>query len=378
MAGESILVIDDSLAVQEIAQSALAGAGYRVSTAANGAAALTYPGIEEVRLFVIDGDMAGLSGEQTTRMLKARDDTHATPVLLLMDEEQVPERESINVGGVCGYLLKPFSAEDLTRKVEQVLLQQSLDEMALKVLAQSADRMMQTLADQQIQAAVQRKTELIVERCIHNVMTTVDQRARVEVDDQIKTLIDDKEQELVKLTVREVAQSMVEKLATAKVKEAIETVLREETERAVRRLTDQLVPSQIREKIKEMLGNILPREVESKLHRAAEKVVDDIGEALTEIVRVNADKTVPRLGRELLPPVIESQVATALNQTLPRRVQELVGRELAAQTSRYVDPELREATKRLRREIMRFNVLFAMLLTTGVGALAYYLIFLTG
>jgi len=371
MAGESILVIDDSLAVQDIARTALQDTGYQVTTAANGAAALTYPGIEDIDLIVIDSALEGLGGDETTTILKQHGNTHPIPVLLLVPETKVPARESLDIKGAIGYLLKPFDPKALVRKVENILEQQHLDDLARQYLTDAADKAMRELAEQQIQSAIERKTQIIVERSIQNVIAAVDLRARGEVDQRVTGLINDKEQELVKLTVREVAQSMVEKLAERKVEEAMQAILAEQTERAVKRVTDQVLPNQIREKAKEMLANILPREVEAKLQKATEKLVPEISQQIVATVEAVAGKTIPRTAREMLPPVVESQVAAALEQFLPRKVGELVARELREQLTTKIEPTIRESVSRIRRGALIFNGLLAAVLVTGMAVLFY-------
>jgi CheY-like chemotaxis protein len=352
MPGESILVIDESQAVQELAQTALASAGYRVAGAGNGAAALAYPTIEDVNLVVMGSDLVGLSGEETVRILKQHGQTHPIPVLLLVPEEGLPERENLPLGGACGFLLKPFRSEDLVRKVGQVLEQGNLDELACQYLANAADRRMGELADQQINKAIERKTELIVERCIQKVTAAIDQRARAEVDVRVTALATEKEQELVKLTVREVANSMVEKLAASKVEEAMERILTESTDRAVRRMADQMLPNLIRERIKEMVANIVPREIETRLDKAAEQRAADLSKQIIEMVEAVARKNVPRAAREILPAVTESQVNASLDKTLPKRVAELVRQELGAQIAGKIEPTIRDAAARLRKGVL--------------------------
>lgn len=371
MPGENILVIDDSLAVQDIARMALSGSGYQVTTASNGAAALTYPCIEDVNLIVIDSDLEGLSGEQTTTILKQHGHTHPIPVVLLVPEEKMSSRESLALSGACGYLLKPFDGPALVRKVEQALEQQNMDDLARQYLADTADKLMKGLAEQQIGAAVERKTQIIVERCIQNVISLVDQRARGEVEQRVTGLIGEKEQELVKMTVREVAQSMVEKLAERKVEEAMQTILAEQTDRAVKRVADQTLPNIIRDKIKEMLANIVPREVETKLQKAAEKMVPEISQQIIGTVESVANKTIPRAGRELLPPVVEAQVRGALEKELPRKVAELVARELRDQLSTNIEPVIRESVARIRKSVLIINGLMAAAVFVGVAAMLY-------
>jgi twitching motility two-component system response regulator PilH len=367
MPGESIMIVDDSTAVQDIAQATLHRAGYNVTTASNGVAALTHPGIESIDLIIIDKGLAGFTGDDTTHALKTQSGTHPIPVLMLVPEEFLTDRTSCELGGAAGYLVKPFDAPMLVRKVQQILEQCHLDDIARQYLNDAAEKIMIELADKQIGVAVDKKTELIVQRSIQKVTAAVDQAARKEVEDRVTTLVTEKEQELVKLTVNEVANSMVEKLALTKVEEAMHSILKDETEKAVRRQADQFLPNQIREKTKEMLANLLPREVETRLQRAAEKMVPELSQQIIGTVEAVAGKAVPRTAREMLPPVVEAQVATVLNQTLPRKVQELVAHELSEQMARRIEPAIKDAHARLRRQVMLWGGLVSSILVVGVG-----------
>ncbi|HOE95789.1 MAG TPA: response regulator [Candidatus Sumerlaeota bacterium] len=371
----SILVIDGSHAVQDLARNALGEAGYRVTTASNGAAVLTYPSLDDIDLLVIDSELAGLTGRETCRLLKQNDGTHEMPVLLLVPEGAVPNRENLELGPVNHFLLKPFDPRQLVRKVEQIFQQKALDQLTLEHMQRSADRIMTQLAEKQIQAAVERKTQLIIERCIQNITLSVDQYARNEVDSRITALVSDKEQELVKLTVREVANSMVEKLAVAKVEEALQGVLAQQTEAAVRRVTDQTLPGVIRERVREMLGNLLPREIETRLERAAEKMAPELSQQLIGTVEAVVNKTVPRSAREMLPPVVEGQVRAAMETSIPKRVSDLVAVELRTQMTQRIDPAIDAATRRISRGVLMINAAVGFLVLCGLGAMAWLTFF---
>lgn len=371
MAGESILVIDDTLAVQDMVRSALHDVGYHVTTVSNGTAALTCPSLDDVSLVVVDEQLDGLASRETIRILKQNGPTHPIPIILMVPEEGMTSTESVSLGGACSFLVKPFDPQALVRKVEQVLDQQRLDELSQQYLSDAADRMMTKLADQQIAGAVERKTNLIIERCIQNITMAIDQRARAQVDEHVTTLVSDKEQELVKLTVREVAQSMVEKLAASKVEEAMSVILAEQTERAVRGAADKTLPTMIREKSKEMLANMLPREVESRLQKAAEKMVPEISQQIVGTVEDVAKRVVPRAARELLPQVIDGQVATAVDQTVPRRVSELVARELDRQLRDKIEPAVKAAAARIRGSVLLINAATGIVIAAGIGIMIW-------
>ncbi len=369
MAAETILLVEDSPGERDIAQAYLEENGFKVVAAANAAAALTFPDINNVNLVILDATLDGVSGFETTRLLRQQADTHPLPILMLVPEGMIDNREDFFPGGADGYLLKPYEGPQLVRKVGRLLTQAHLESLSGKYLSDRTDEVMKELAAQHIQAGVERKTQLIIERCLQNVATAVDLRARQEVDKKIQTLAAEKEQELVKMTVREIAQSMVEKLAERKVGEAIETVLKDTCEKAVTRIANQLLPGTIRERVKENLNNTLPREIQTRLQKATEKIGPEMGQQIVATVEGVAQKTLPKVARELLPELAEKQMRVAASEQVPRIVSDLMGRELDKQMFERIDPAVRDSADRLRRTVFVWNGA-AALIAVGLGLAA--------
>lgn len=377
MAGETVLVIEDSSAERDIAQRALEDAGYRVISAANAVAALTYPEVEDINLVVLDSMLDGVSGLETARMLRSEGKTHSIPILMLIPEESVKARENIISGGADGFLLKPYDGKTLALKASGLIEQRFLDDLSSKYLNDMADEMMKELARAHVKDAVERKTQIIIERLIQNVATAVDERAREEVDKHVAALTAEKEQELVKITVREVANSMVEKLAERKVREAMDNSFVNESERVVQRIVDQTLPGAIRERLKESCNNMLPREIQVRLQKAAEKMVPELSEQLVGTVEAIAAKAVPRISREILPSLSEKQTKVAFAEQVPRQVADLVNRELDAQIRQKLEPTLNQASVKLRRTVLIWNSILGGIVTVGLG-LALYLTLTSG
>lgn len=368
MPGESILVIEDSSAERDIAQRILTDSGYNVITAANAAAAMTYPELQDVNLIVMDSTLDGVSGFETTRMLRQQPETHPTPVLLLIPDEDVKEREDLTARGANGFLLKPYDSKTLTRKVSSLIEQQHLDDLSRQYLSDAADKLMEDLAKEHIKKAVDRKTQIIIERCIQNVATAVDERAREEVDRRVTGLTAEKEQELVKHTVREVSQSMVEKLAERKVNEAMEQVFASEADRTVKRIADQLLPTMLRDRLKESCNNLLPREIQIRLQKAAEKMIPELSQEMVSTVETVASKAVPRIARDVLPGITERQIKVAISEQIPRLVADLVHRELETQLYEKLDPAVRDTVRTMRRTIIIWNSVLSGLVIVGLAA----------
>ncbi|MFH0792862.1 MAG: response regulator [bacterium] len=371
MAGEKILIVDDSAGIQEVAISLLRDSGYRVVTASNGLAALTYPDLQGVDLLLIDCEMQPLSGLDTSRFLKSDKETFKTPILLLVPEEISEERASQSLGGANAFLLKPFTPQALLSKVRTLLDEKEILEKAEKFLQEEADKYVQQLAESQIQAAVERKTQILVERTIQNVVSLVDQKTRREVDQKVTSLTAEKEQELVKMTVHEVARSMVEKLAERKVTEAMEAILAKETEKQVKRATDSLLPTMVRDRIKESIEHILPREVQTRVQRAAEEQVPDISNKIIQVIDGIAQKVVPKIIREKLPEMADRQMEVTSHALIPRLVRDQVASELKGQLEERIQPLIDNTTREINRKVLIINGVVGFV----VLALAAYVIF---
>ena len=70
-----ILVVEDDAELLEILQYVLEEAGYKVSTAPDGAAALAIAAAGKVTLILLVISMAGMSGIEVARRLRARSET---------------------------------------------------------------------------------------------------------------------------------------------------------------------------------------------------------------------------------------------------------------------------------------------------------------
>lgn len=370
MAGEHILVVDPSSAIQEIAMNCLAEAGYKVRTAANGMAVLTSPELNNIDLIVIDPTVEGVDGYTATREIKSNSETHESLILLLIPEGSMPEQTDPALRGANGYLRKPFSPQQLLEKTRIMLDERALGRKTREHLDQAADKLMSQLAEQHMQKAVQNKTQLIVERAIQNVITQIDQRITQEVNVRVTQLTNEKEQELVRTTVHEVAKSMVEKLAERKVTEAIEIILADSTEKAVKRATDKHLPPQLRERVKESLEHNLPREVNNKVHQAIERVIPEIFKEMSTKFDKVASKVVQSMAREKLPEIIESQLSVSLHNTLPKLVNDTLSQELNVQVREYIVPEIARARKKLTIISIIFFIATLLIIGGFIGAQA--------
>lgn len=366
MAGERILVIDDSATIQEISKAVLEEHGMRVTIAGNGLAALTHPELSQFDLIMVDSQMDGIDGLETTRLVKTDKETYKIPVLLMIPHDTMDLLESVPLKGATGWIAKPFNPQRLLTKVHEVIEEQELRRKSENFLSQAAESHMQSLAEQKIQTAVERKIQIIVERAIQSIVSIIDQRARREVDARVTALTAEKEQELVKMTVQEVAKSMVEKLAERKVTEAMSTILVEQTEKTVKRAADGMLPGMVRERLREHLENTLPREIETRVGKAAEARAEEISQNLIEIIRAQAQKVVPHIAKENLPELAERQMAVVAETKMPKIISDTARASVANELNQTIKPLVDAELSKLKRAILiRFYIA-----TTAIAVIA--------
>jgi two-component system sensor histidine kinase/response regulator len=113
----SILVVDDNAAAREIVQSMLESFGFRVGLARNGKQALQQAEAaaaqgEPFRIVVIDWQMPGMDGIETSRQLGALSTTEQPPKIIMMTAYDTPE-PVLAESGISSVLTKPLTPSAL-------------------------------------------------------------------------------------------------------------------------------------------------------------------------------------------------------------------------------------------------------------------------
>jgi two-component system response regulator MprA len=117
--GARLLVVDDDPDVRLSLKRALRCAGYSVTMAVHGAAALDYLAQAPVDLIVLDVLMPMVDGFDTCRRLRERGD--ATPILVLTARDGIDDRVTGLEMGADDYLVKPFALRELLARVRALL-----------------------------------------------------------------------------------------------------------------------------------------------------------------------------------------------------------------------------------------------------------------
>lgn len=114
-----VLVVDDDPVIRELLDAVLSHAGYLVTLAASGEAALEHLSHSVVSLVVLDVAMPRMNGLDVVAAIRRR--RAAPPVVMVSartDEETVTEALA---RGCSGYVAKPFKPRDLLVRLSRAL-----------------------------------------------------------------------------------------------------------------------------------------------------------------------------------------------------------------------------------------------------------------
>ncbi|MGQ9583804.1 MAG: response regulator transcription factor [Anaerolineae bacterium] len=116
-----ILVVEDDRDIRELIAFTLRFAGMEVETASGGP-----EGIEKARkakpdLILLDVRMPRMNGFEACQRLKEDEQTRDIPVVFLSARGQESEIQQGLSAGAVGYILKPFSPDQLPRQVQEIL-----------------------------------------------------------------------------------------------------------------------------------------------------------------------------------------------------------------------------------------------------------------
>jgi two-component system phosphate regulon response regulator PhoB len=123
--GERILVVDDEPDIVALVVYHLAKAGFRISTASNGADALRLAQQDRPALIVLDLMLPGMNGLEVLDQLRADESGQDIAVLLLTARREEADRIKGLSSGADDYLTKPFSPQELVLRVRNILRRMS-------------------------------------------------------------------------------------------------------------------------------------------------------------------------------------------------------------------------------------------------------------
>jgi CheY-like chemotaxis protein len=118
-----ILVAEDERDIRELISFTLMFAGHTVTLAANGEEALNQAKAANPKpdMIVMDVRMPRMTGYEACRQIRQLASYQDTPIVFLTAKGQDEEISRGMEAGATAYILKPFSPDDLTKRVAEIL-----------------------------------------------------------------------------------------------------------------------------------------------------------------------------------------------------------------------------------------------------------------
>lgn len=115
------LVVDDSPTMRRIVCKALQDSGFtEVEEVDNGQVACDQLDAAPVDFVITDWNMPEMGGLELTRWIREHASLAATPVLMITTRGMRDDVIAAMQAGVDGYIVKPFTAEILRKKIEHI------------------------------------------------------------------------------------------------------------------------------------------------------------------------------------------------------------------------------------------------------------------
>jgi two-component system chemotaxis response regulator CheY len=117
-----VLVVDDYNTMRRIVRNLLEQIGFsRIDEAGDGATALTKLQNAPFGLIISDWNMEPMSGLQLLKEVRSDMKLKALPFIMVTAEGKTENVVAARAAGVSQYIVKPFTAETLSRKIEAVI-----------------------------------------------------------------------------------------------------------------------------------------------------------------------------------------------------------------------------------------------------------------
>jgi DNA-binding response OmpR family regulator len=116
-----ILIAEDQADLREMIAFTLQLAGHEVISVADGLEAFNQAEEAKPDLIILDLHMPKLTGYQVCERLKARDEFHRTPIVIISAKGNADEVQAGLDAGAEEYIRKPFELDHLMQRVDALL-----------------------------------------------------------------------------------------------------------------------------------------------------------------------------------------------------------------------------------------------------------------
>jgi two-component system chemotaxis response regulator CheY len=118
---KTIMTVDDSPSIRQMVGFTLRKAGYDVVEAVDGRDACTKLQQQPVHMVITDLNMPNMDGIELIRQVRAMPALRFIPAILLTTESQPEKKAEGRAAGATGWIVKPFTSEQLVAVIAKVL-----------------------------------------------------------------------------------------------------------------------------------------------------------------------------------------------------------------------------------------------------------------
>jgi DNA-binding response OmpR family regulator len=119
--GGRVLVVDDENSVGTLLRFTLRQKGYTVEIAESAAKGLEKAGADCFALVILDVALPGIDGIEACELLRSQEAYAETPIIMISSRSDSVTMEKARRAGASDYLVKPFTFEELQRRIEDQL-----------------------------------------------------------------------------------------------------------------------------------------------------------------------------------------------------------------------------------------------------------------
>ncbi len=117
----NILHVEDNSANRALVKQVLEGSGYVVIEAEDGIGGINAAQSDRPDLILMDIQLSGMDGYETTTRIKSIPELHITPIIALITDAEAGGRERALAAGCDGYITKPIDIKLLPQQIAEFL-----------------------------------------------------------------------------------------------------------------------------------------------------------------------------------------------------------------------------------------------------------------
>lgn len=117
----TIMTVDDCASMRQLVAFTLQSVGHDVVEAVDGSEAVGIARDKKIDLMIVDVNMPNMDGLSFVKSVRGMPSHKFTPILMLTTEAEEHKRQQGRAAGATGWIVKPFSPEQLLSVVKKVL-----------------------------------------------------------------------------------------------------------------------------------------------------------------------------------------------------------------------------------------------------------------